>query len=282
MRVFITGATGYIGSAVARSAEETGHDVVGLAHHDAARQTLVDAGREIVSGGLADTDVLAEAARSADGVVHTASADGEEGPELDEAAVHAMVDALEGSGKPFVYTSGIWVLGETGNQAISEEDPVHPAELVTWRAEVEKWVIAAADRGVRTIVVRPGIVYGRGGGLPAMMTRGDLPLIGDGENRWPVVHIDDVGRLYVAALERGTAGSVLHGVAGHVRAREVAERLGAESVPLDAARERLGAFAEALVLDQRVASEKTRERMEWTPREPGILELSASELGGQA
>lgn len=282
MRVFITGATGYIGSAVARAAEEAGHDVVGLAHHDAARQALADAGREIVSGGLADTDVLAQAARSAEGVVHTASAGGEEGPELDKGAVHAMVDALEGSGKPFVYTSGIWVLGETGNRAIAEDDPVDPAGLVAWRAEVEKRVVAAADRGVRTVVVRPGIVYGRGGGLPAMMARGDLPLIGDGENRWPVVHIDDVARLYVAALERGTAGSVVHGVGAHVRAREVAERLEAESVSLEAARERMGAFAEALALDQRVSSETTRERMEWTPREPGILELSVSELGGQA
>ncbi|MFW6085389.1 MAG: NAD-dependent epimerase/dehydratase family protein, partial [Gemmatimonadota bacterium] len=180
-----------------------------------------------------------------------------------------------------VYTSGIWVLGETGDEAITEDDPVDPAELVAWRAELEGWVVAAAGRGVRTVVVRPGIVYGRGGGLPAMMARGNLPLIGEGENRWPVVHIDDVGRLYVAALERGSAGSVLHGVADHVRAREVAERLGAESVPPGEAREQMGAFADALALDQRVASEKTRDRVEWTPREPGILELSALELGGQ-
>lgn len=281
MKVFITGATGYIGSAVARAAEAAGHEVAGLAHHDAARRALVQAGREVVAGGLAETDVLAQAARSADGVVHTASADGEEGPKLDEAAVHAMVDALENSGKPFVYTSGIWVLGETGDEAISEEDRMNPAELVAWRAEVEKWVVAAADRGVRTVVIRPGIVYGRGGGLPAMMARGDLPLIGDGENRWPVVHIDDVSRLYVAALERGAAGSVLHGVGDHVRAREVAERLGADSLSLEAARGRMGAFADALALDQRVASEKTRDRVEWSPREPGILGLSASELGGQ-
>lgn len=273
MRVFLTGATGYIGSHVARELDGAGHEVVALAHHDEARKTLAEAGYAIVDGDLTDPAGLAEAARGADAVIHAANTGGEDAAELDEAAVRAMAGALEGSGKPFVYTSGIWVLGETGDEPANEQTPVDPIDIVAWRGPLERWLVEASTRGVRTVVIRPGIVYGRNGGIPTMMARGELPVVGDGENRWPVVHIDDLARLYVAALENAPAGSILHGVGEVVRQRDVGERLGADSMSLDDALDAMGGFAGALALDQNIAARQTSDLLGWEPREAGILEV---------
>lgn len=272
MKVFITGATGYVGSNVARALAAAGHEILALAHRDGAREELTEQGYETVTGDLTDPDSLARAGRSADATVHTANTNDEQAAALDDGAVRAMVDALEGSGAGFIYTSGIWVLGERSGEPAMEEASTDPLDLVAWRGPLEAWLVDAADRGVRTVVIRPGIVYGRGGGLTGMMARGELPLVGDGENRWPLVHIDDLARLYVAAVERAPAGTILHGVADHARAADVAQHLGAASMPLDAAREQMGGFAEALALDQQVGSRHTRELLDWEPREAGILE----------
>lgn len=273
MRVFLTGATGYIGGHVAHALHGAGHDVAALAHHDEARETLSQAGYAIVDGDLTDPAGLADAARDADAVVHAANTGGEDAARLDEAAVRAMVGALESSGKPFVYTSGIWVLGETGDEPATEQTPVDPIDIVAWRGPLERWLVEASTRGVRTIVIRPGIVYGHNGGIPAMMARGELPVIGDGENRWPVVHVDDLARLYVAALENAPAGSILHGVGGVVRQGDVGERLGADSMSLDDALNAMGGFAGALALDQNIVARSTSDLLGWEPPEPSILEL---------
>lgn len=281
MKVFITGATGYIGSNVARALAAEGHEILALAHREGARAELAGHGYQTVDGDLADPEGLARAARQAHATVHTANTHDEESATRDDAAVRAMVDALEGSDAAFVYTSGIWVLGEWSDEPATEGSPTAPLDLVAWRGPLERWLVDAADRGVRTVVIRPGIVYGRGGGIPGMMARGDLPLVGDGRNRWPLVHIDDLTRLYVKAVARAPAGSILHGVADHARAADVAEHLEAESMPLDDAVEQMGSFARALALDQRVASRTTRALVGWEPREPALLEVSAADLGGE-
>lgn len=282
MRVFVTGATGYIGSHVARALYGAGHDILALAHHDDARESLAAAGYDTVPGDLTEPDGLAAAVAGVDGVVHMANTNDEDAGEVDDAAVRAMVDALEGSGEPFVYTSGIWVLGETGEQAADERSPANPIDLVAWRGPLETWLVGAADRRVRTVIVRPGIVYGDGGGIPAMMANGELPIVGDGENRWPLVHVRGLARLYVNALEEAPAGSVLHGISETVRQKDVGEHLGAERMPLEEARERMGGFAEALALDQRIGAPRTRELLGWEPREPGILEVREEALAGSS
>lgn len=273
MRVFLTGATGYIGSNVARALDGAGHEVVALAHHEAARKKLSASGYDFVAGDLSDPAGLAEAARGADAVIHAANTGGEDAARLDEAAVRAMAGALEGSGKPFIYTSGIWVLGVTGDEPAAEQTPVDPIDLVAWRGPLERWLVEASTRGVHAIVIRPGVVYGQNGGIPGMMARGELPVVGDGENRWPVVHIDDLARLYVAALEGAPAGSILHGIGGVVRQRDIGERLGADYMPVDEALDAMGDFAGALALDQNIAARHTSELLGWEPREPGILDL---------
>ena len=279
MRVFITGASGYIGGAVARALADRGHEICALAHHDEAQRSLDALGYETVPGDLADPAGLVEAARDADAVVHAANTNGDDAARVDDAATRAIVDALEGTGKRFVYTSGIWVVGPTTEGEAAEGDPVDPLPIVAWRGPLEEWLQAAAERGVHTIVIRPGVVYGRGGGLPAMMMGGDLPVVGDGRNRWPLIHVDDLGRLYAAALERAPAGSILHAVADEATAGEIGRHLGADHVPLEQARETMGGLADALALDQRLSTRRTRHMLDWAPQEPPLLETRPADLG---
>ena len=197
-----------------------------------------------------------------------------------------MLDATVGAGKPFIYTSGIWVLGETGGRVADESWPVNPVALVAWRLAVEQMVLEAARQNVRSIVIRPAVVYGRGGGIPAELvqsarTAGAVRFVGNGENYWPVIDVDDLADLYVRALERAPAGSVLFAADGSAhRVKEIAEAAGigagaggrTESWPLEEARKTLGSYADALALDQQVSSNKARTLLGWKPRASGILE----------
>jgi len=269
MRILITGAAGYIGGAVAGAAHAAGHEVLALAHHPAARDAARARGFTPVPGNLADLPALAQAARSADAVLHAGFAAGPDGAPVDQAATRAMAGALEGSGRPFVYTSGAWVLGPARSRPADEDAPLDPVALVAWRAPLERWLVAAASRAVGTVILRPGIVYGQGGGIPGKIARGELPLVGTGAQRWAVVHVEDLAELYVAAAERARAGAILHGVAGMIPAMDLVRAEGGASpgpVPLEAARASLGAFADALALDQDVTADRTRAALGWNPR----------------
>jgi nucleoside-diphosphate-sugar epimerase len=265
LNVFLTGATGYIGGAIADALLGAGHSVSGLARSDQAARTLTAKGIAPVAGDLNKPESLAKAAGASDGVIHAGTTnDGR----IDQAAVQAMLDALRGSGKPFVYTSGIWVLGDTGGKVADESWPLNPAALVAWRPAMEQLVIAAARTGVRSVVIRPGVVYGRGGGIPADFVK-SARYVGTGENRWPLVHADDLADLYVRAFLDAPAGSLFHATDGSAyRVREIAQaaNANAQSWPLEDARKTLGAYADALVLDQLVSSEKAKRTLEWQPQ----------------
>lgn len=275
MKIFITGATGYIGTAVAQAVAGAGHQLLALAHRPGAEEDVRERGWTPVPGDLRRKEVLEEAAAGADGVIHTANTNDQDAAEVDRQAVAAFLRALEGTDRPFVYTSGVWVLGETGDEVADETaSTAGAAPLVRWRADLEKEILAAARRGVRSAVLRPAIVYGHGGGIPAMMAAGDLPVIGDGAQHWTTVHVDDLADLYLRALDV-PAGSVLHGISGEVTMAEVgaAARGGeVEQVSLEEARQQMGGFAEALALDQRVSSARTRELTGWQPEAPSLLE----------
>lgn len=287
MRVFVTGGTGYVGAAVVRRLVEAGHAVSALARSDDGAARLAASGSEVVRGALEDADALAAAARAADAVVH-AAATGRAGQDaVDRSAVEAMLGALGGSGRRFVYTSGAWVLGDTGGAVAAEDAPLRPAALVAWRAEVERRV-RGAD-GVRGVVVRPGLVHGRGGGMAAGWVaagrrKGVVRFVGDGAQRVNPVHVDDLADLYLLALD-APAGTVLHGVAETVPTREAVEAAAAaagaraEAWALEEARAALGPYADALVLDQRLSAEAAR-ALGWAPSRPGLLETLRTAGGG--
>jgi nucleoside-diphosphate-sugar epimerase len=283
MKVFLTGATGYIGSAVAERLRAAGHELSALARSDASAAKLNAAGIRVMRGDLSDPKTVAAAARVADGTISMATT---YDPGVDGPAIDAIIDALSGSSKPLIYTSGIWSHGNTGGQVVDETSPANPAQLVSWRQAVEDRVLQAAQRGIRSIVIRPAIVYGRGGGIPASFVQsaekeGAARYIGTGENRWPFVQVDDLADLYALALEKAPAGTLLLGVAGpSYKVREVAERAsrgagaGGKTVswPLEQAREKLGLYADAMALDQQASGRRAQELLGWRPHRPNVLE----------
>ncbi len=283
MKVFLTGATGYIGGAVSDRLRAAGHQLTGLARSDAAAAKLKAGAIQPVRGDFSDPASVGAAARAADGVISLATT---YDPSIDGPAIDAILDALAGSDKPFVYTSGIWSHGDTGGKVVDETIPPRPAALVKWRQAVEDRVREGVRRGIRTAVIRPAIVYGRGGGIPAGFVqsareKGAARYVGTGGNRWPFVHVDDLADLYLLALERAPAGSLWLGVSGPsypVRDVASAASRGAgaggrtESWPLEEARQTLGPYADALVLDQQASGRRAQETLGWRPHRPDVLE----------
>jgi nucleoside-diphosphate-sugar epimerase len=272
MRVLVTGATGYIGSAVAEAVAAAGYEAHGLAHSGEAATELEARGFGVARGDLLRPQALTDIARGFDAVIHAAHVGGPEAAAVDGHATRALLRGLSGLGGAFVYTSGVWVLG--GGRSNEFSRTAAPA-LVGWRPALEAEVLATSD--VRGIVVRPGVVYGRGAGIPAMLARGELPVVGDGEQRWPLVHVDALAELYVRGLA-APAGSILHGVTATLALRDLALLAAAATytpvprISLQEARARLGDFADALALDQQVSARITRELVGWQSSPPSPVE----------
>jgi nucleoside-diphosphate-sugar epimerase len=283
MMVFLTGGSGYIGSVVAEKLKAAGHELSGLARSDASAARLTAAGVLPIRGDFSDAARVGSAARDADAVISMATT---YDPKIDGPAIEAILDALAGSNKPFIYTSGIWINGENGGRVFDESTPPEPAELVKWRLPVENHVREAAGRGIRTVVFRPAIVYGRGAGIPAGLVEsarkeGAARYVGTGENRWPLVHVDDLADLYVLALGKAPAGSLFLAVSGaSLRVRDVAaaasRAAGQEGRTmawlLSEAREKMGPYADALALDQQASGKKAEEELGWRPHRPSLIE----------
>ncbi|MCF2529112.1 NAD-dependent epimerase/dehydratase family protein [Yinghuangia soli] len=288
MRVLVTGVSGAIGSAVARSLLRRGHTVVGTV--SAGSRSQAPDGVEVLPVDLFEAGALAEAARSADAAVHAASSNDERAGELDHIVVDDLIEAFEGTGKPLVYTSGLWLHGNAGAAPSTEESPFDPPMVVAWRPAVEDRLLAAASRGVRTVRIRAGLVYGGGRGyVPMLLAPQDgeggkaVRHFGDGSNRWALVHADDLGDLYALAVEKAPAGSVYLGVAGEpVRVRDaagvVAGRYGVQVQGWDPedARQYWSVMVDAFLLDQAASSAKARAELGWAPSRPGLLEELAA------
>jgi nucleoside-diphosphate-sugar epimerase len=284
MDVFLTGGTGLVGSAVLLALLEEGHTVRALARSDRSARVLAGTSAIVVRGDVENPALLAEAAREADGFIHTAAAADGRDAERDAALLDAVLPALAGSGKPYVHTSGVWV---HGSGAIDEETPFAPPALTAWRLPLDARVRAAAADGVRSVVIAPGIVHGRGLGLPNVVKDGPrtddgaLLLPGSGEQHWTTVHADDLARLYVRALTDAAAGSYYLGVSGeNPTVREIGEAAlrgagldGLTAPSTDAETEaRLGALAGAFLLDQQATGAKARTELGWLPTAPTLLE----------
>lgn len=286
MRVFVVGASGYVGSPIARALLDRGEEVVGLARSETAAQRLQQAGVKPVAGDVTQPHSLQEAAHDGDAVVYAVQYNGESGAVVESAALEALVDTLAGSGKPLLYTSGIWIYGSTGRRVADEATLPNPTPLVAHRPALERVVLDGVQRGVRSIVIRPGNAYGAGGGIPAMWIQsakqtGAARFVGDGNNHWAVVHRDDLAQLYVLALKKSPPGAVYN--AGDDTSFTVREMAQAASVgagkngavaswPLESARRELGAFADALALDSRISSDRARRQLAWGTRVTTILD----------
>ncbi|MFF4344370.1 NAD-dependent epimerase/dehydratase family protein [Kitasatospora sp. NPDC001540] len=290
MKVLVLGSTGYIGSAVVRQLTADGHQVV----HFAKEGRRLPAGASVRTGDLADPASLrAAVTEDIDAVVNLATPTGDEA--VDTAAVDALVERLRGTGRAFVYTSGVWVLGATGDTAVDEDAPTDAIAIVGYRPRIEQRVLAAAGNDVRAVVVRPGIVHGHGGGIPGLMTgwareHGAGRYVGSPATRWPMVHVDDLAELFVLAVTKADAGSLLHGVAHEavpVAALAAAADLAAggtgraEPWPVEQAAEAVGApFAEALGLHQVVSGRRAVTELGWNPTRPYVLtELTEGDAG---
>jgi len=277
MRVFVTGGTGYIGRALIAELAEAGHEVVALHRSGGKASMLESLGATPLEGDLLQPGTWRAAASAADAAIHTAFDYGD--PERgDRVALDALLEATAEGGARLVYTSGCWVVGDTGGEVVGDDAPLdHPAELVRWRVPHERRVVESSREDRPTAIVRPGIVYGREGGLIARMfatarKTGAAEYVGGGLNHWSLIHVGDLARLYRMVLETRAEGVVqaVDGrparVADIAGTASLAAGAGAETrpVPLEEARARIGAMADALCLDQRLTAPRAR-GLGWEP-----------------
>ena len=286
MRIFVTGATGFIGSAVVQELINAGHSVIGFARSDAGAKSLVAAGAEVLRGDLEDLESLRSGATMSDGVIHTAFIHDfsrfKENCEIDERAIEVLGSALEGSDRPLLVTSGL-ALVAAGRAATEEDAPVPTSASYPRASEVAAMSLLA--RGVRASVVRLPQVHDQvKQGLVTYLIniarmKGVSAYIGDGLNRWAAVHVLDAARLYRLALEKGDVGAKYHAVAEEgVPVREIAEAIGrglklpTMSLFAERAGEHFGALGIFAGLDLVASSTLTQKRLDWRPTQTGLLD----------
>jgi nucleoside-diphosphate-sugar epimerase len=287
MSVFVTGASGWIGSAVVPELIGEGHQVTGLARSDASAAALTAAGAEVLRGSLDDLDRLRAGAAASDGVIHLAYihdfSDIEGAARADRQAIETIGAALEGSGRPLVIASGT---GVTPGRVATERSFPDPGSAMAGRQANAQATLDLASRGVRSSVLRlPPTVHGAGDhGFMARLVgiareQGVSGYVGDGSNRWPAVHQRDAAVLFRLAVEKAPAGSVLHAIADEgVPARAIAEAIGRHlglpvvSIPPEQADGHFGWLGRFFALDVPASSALTRELLGWRPAQPGLIE----------
>lgn len=283
MRVFVTGATGFIGSTVVRELIDAGHQVLGLARSDAGAESLRTAGAQVQRGDLEDMESLRSGAATSDAVIHTAFQHDwsrfAESCELDKRAIEVIGTVLQGSSRPFIVTSGV---GVAQGRAATEDDPPLSSPALPRVSEVT--AVALMERGVHASVMRLPQVHDtvkQGLVTPLIAVaraKGVSAYVGDGQNRWPAAHVLDAAHLYRLALEKGTAGARYHAVAEEgVPLKDIAAAIGrglnvpVTSISQEQAQEHFGFFGFFAGRDSPVSSARTWEQLGWNPTGPTLL-----------
>ena len=276
MRIFLTGGSGYVGSAVLDAFVRAGHQVDALVRTPEKAAEVQARGGKPVLGDLMSPASYADAAAAADGVVHAAVEYTARGPKIDAAALDVLLAPSSKRGRFAIYTSGVWVLGNCPSPA-DESAPVNPAEMVAWRPAHEARVLNTAAMGIRPVVIRPGLVYGGSRGIVGDVFKDAanslIRIVGTGDNHWPLVYERDLAELFVRLASAAGASGVFHAndegdervndivaaIAAHAKTRPSVRHL-----PLTEARKKMGPYADALALDQVVRSPRAR-ALGWNP-----------------
>ncbi len=281
MRIFITGPLGYIGKSVAEAFCAAGHQVSGLVRNDEKAKALKLAGIEPVVGDISQPDSYWHAVEQAEVVIHTAFDSSDNAVDIETGLVRTLTAQGLNSDreKALVYTSGVWVHGSTGNNIVDESSQLNPIDLVSWRMTCEKTVLEASTRTFRTLVIRPGVVYGSAGGLTSLWfssaLQGSVEVVGEGQNHWPMIHQQDLARVYLLATEKELTGIVLNVVDNsHYSVMEMAQAVsGVAGIPgkvnivdEDAANYKYGELTEGLLIDQHISNERATRLLNWCPQ----------------
>jgi nucleoside-diphosphate-sugar epimerase len=282
MKIFVTGASGYIGRSVLKALASAGHSALALARSDAAAETVRTLGATPVRGALDELAVLRDAAAAADGVIHLGSDYGPKGAEIERNASSAMQEAL--GDRPYIHTGGVWIYGPT-NGVVAEHAPTNPPAITTWRIAIERQVLTHPGHPV---IVMPGVVYGQNAGLLQMLFTdrakkdGFIPCVGDGKQHTTLIHVEDAADLYVRALG-APRGAVYAGVTECPTLRQIVDAIAkATKVPvrelsLGVAAEQMGVLAEPFGFDQQLTAARARKELGWSPRHTdAVAELAVT------
>jgi nucleoside-diphosphate-sugar epimerase len=279
MRVFVTGASGYIGHAVAKAFRAKGHTVYGLVRSEGDAHLLSLEEVRPVMGDLGQPESYRKALDEVEVAVHCAfDFSSDKGVELDGKTIDTVLQAFSQSSLPrsFIYTSGVWVYGSSGHEMVDESTPLKPLEIVKWRPEHEEKVLKATSPKLRTVVLRPGHVYGGIGGLFNILytstQNGAAKMVGEGHNRWPMIHVQDLAYAYVSAAEKELTGVVLNVVDDSTATvREMTEAIARaaniegkiQAVSLDEAKNEFGPLAEGFAIDLTVNNSRIKRLLGW-------------------
>ncbi|MBZ5587693.1 MAG: NAD-dependent epimerase/dehydratase family protein [Acidobacteriia bacterium] len=288
MKVFVTGASGYVGSAVSAALARAGHEVFGLARTKQKAERLEAVEVSPVLGSMGDPSSYVGAARECQVLVHCAAEYSAAYFDLDRKTIDTCLAAAGDSAQTrlFVYTSGIWVYGDTGHEMVDEQSPLRPPAFIAPRVEHERLVLAATRGRVRTLVIRPGCVYGGRGGLTgswfeSASKEGAARIVGDGAFRWAMVHVEDLADAFVRAAESTWGGEVFNVTdrsrfTVHECAEAASRAAGANGkvsrLPLADAVKAMGPYADCLVLNQHADSRKAVLMLGWQPRHGGFVD----------
>ncbi len=288
MKILVTGGTGYIGNAVVGALCRAGHDVRALVRSRDKAKLVERFGAKAVQGDITRPDTLAAVVKTSDAVIHTAAPTTPDAGWTDRKLVEYLLDAVAQSDglRRLVYTSGVWVLGDTAGKLVDESASTkHPAELVAWRPAVEEVIDNGMARGITAWTIRPGVVYGGSGGLTGMMfasaeKEGAVRIVGEGRNHWAVVHRDDLADLYVRVVEQAPAGHIFNATDGsRLTVKTIAEVLSRSAgcggkvvtTPLPAAIQNMGPLADALAVDQQVSGVLAERLLGWEPKHRSLV-----------